>query len=111
MTFSLGELFQLNWLRRQVESLPVAGQWHAISRTNLRDELFTHLNGMVEGVLSGHGRKKDPVKAWVDAHGARVHEVSTMLAQMRSHGEMDYATLAVALRALGQLADEKPNEQ
>ena len=66
---------------------------------------------MVESVLTGHGRKKDPVASWIESRGARVPEISTMLAQMRSQGEMDYATIAVALRALGQLADDTSNEQ
>jgi glutamate dehydrogenase len=111
ISFALGEMFKFNWLRREIESQVVAGQWHAISRANLRDELFTHHNRMVESVLMQHGRKKDPVAAWTQAHSAGVQEVSTMLAQMRSQGEMDYATIAVALRALGQLADDTPNEQ
>jgi glutamate dehydrogenase len=101
--FGLGERLELNWLRRQVESLKVGGQWHAMSRANLRDELFAHHNAIVEHVLQAHGRKKDPVGAWTLERDAEVDRLSRMLAAMKKQAEMDYATLAVAVRALGQL--------
>ena len=106
ISFALGDLFDLNWLRREIESLLVSGQWHAMSRTNLRDELFGHHNRMVERVLAEHGRKKEPVAAWAQAHGKRIEEASTMLSRMKNQDEMDYATLSVAVRALGHVADD-----
>ena len=104
--FGLGDALELKWLRRQVEALAVGGQWHAISRANLRDELFTQHNRLVECVLQVGGRKRDPLAAWLSAHSERVGEVQEMLRQMRKEGEMDYATLAVAVRSLAQLADD-----
>ena len=103
MFFGLGERLELNWLRRQVESLKVRGQWHAMSRANLRDELFAHHNEIVEKVLQVHGRKKDPVGAWAQNCAAELDRLARMLAAMKKQTEMDYATLAVAVRALGQL--------
>jgi glutamate dehydrogenase len=104
--FGLGDALELKWLRRQVEALEVGGQWHAISRANLRDELFTQHNRLVECVLQVGGRKRDPLAAWQSAHSERVGAVQGMLRQMVNQGGMDYATLAVAVRALAQLADE-----
>ena len=104
--YGLGERLEINWLRRQVEMLDVAGQWHAMSRANLRDELFTQHNRLVESVLKQSGRKKDPVATWFERHQDAVDKVSYMMSRMRSQGEMDYATLSVAVRALGRLADQ-----
>ena len=104
--FGLGELLELRWLRRQVEALPVMGQWHAMSRSNLRDELFTQQNRLVERVLQGEGRKRDPVTAWHEANQERVQVVQKMLTHMKNHVEMDYPTIAVAVRSLGQLVDD-----
>jgi len=104
--FGLADAFELRWLRRQVESLNVVGQWHAMSRANLRDELFTQHNRLVERVLQADGRKKDPAGAWLQAHEEQVEKLKHMLSHMRNHVEMDYPTIAVAVRALGQLADE-----
>jgi glutamate dehydrogenase len=104
--FSLGELLDLKWLRRQVETLQVIGQWHAMSRANLRDELFTAQNRLVESVLQSGGRKRDPVAAWAEAHAERVASMQKMLNHMKNSVEMDYPTIAVAVRSLGHLVDE-----
>jgi glutamate dehydrogenase len=104
--FGLGDALELKWLRRQVESLNVVGQWHAMSRANLRDELFSQHNRLVERVLQADGRKRDPVAAWTETHAERVGQVQKMLAEMRKQTEMDYPILAVAVRSLGQLADD-----
>jgi len=104
--FGLGDLLELKWLRRQVEALAVVGQWHAISRANLRDELFTQHNRLVECVLQAAGRKRDPLGVWEGAHAERIAAVQKIIRQMKNEGEMDYATLAVAVRSLAQLADD-----
>ena len=104
--FGLGDLLELRWLRRQVEALPVVGQWHAMSRSNLRDELFAQQNRLVERVLQSAGRKRDPVAAWHEDNRQRVENVQKMLQHMKNHVEMDYPTIAVAVRSLGQLADD-----
>ena len=57
-------------------------------------------------MLQQGGRKQDPVSAWLQQHRALMDKVGKMLNRMKSAGEMDYATLAVAVRALQQLADE-----
>ncbi|MBT8057617.1 MAG: NAD-glutamate dehydrogenase [Xanthomonadales bacterium] len=106
ITFALGKQVELDWIRRHIEALEVKGPWHAMSRASLRDELLHNHNLLVQQVLVAHGRKKNPVGAWLDAHGARVHELRTMLTRMKNQGEMDFATLSVAVRALGQAAEE-----
>ncbi|HET6593036.1 MAG TPA: NAD-glutamate dehydrogenase domain-containing protein, partial [Xanthomonadales bacterium] len=104
--FGLGDALELKWLRRQVEALDVVGQWHAMSRANLRDELFTQHNRLVECVLQADGRKQDPLAAWMSSNRDRVQSVQKMLGEMRKQAVMDYPTIAVAVRSLGQLADD-----
>ena len=53
--------------------------------------------------MEEHGRKKDPVGAWTEECAADVDRLSRMLGAMKKQTEVDYATLAVAVRALGQL--------
>ena len=105
IAFGLGDVIEFNWLRRQISSLDVAGQWHAMSRANLRNELFADENRLVERILNDHGRKKDPVQAWSEAHHLALERVVNMIVSMKSQPEMDYATLSVAVRALGKLVD------
>jgi len=101
--FGLGDALNMKWLKKHVESLKVAGQWHAISRANLRDGLFSTHNHLVERVLQSEGRKKDPVGAWLEANQDETKPVLEMLNDMKKGAKMDYPTLSVAVRALDQL--------
>jgi len=102
----LGNSMNLRWMMRQVESLEVLGQWHAQARTNLRDELFTQHNHLVERILQAAGDERDPVAAWIDANRSCVQRPMDMMHDMRNLAEMDYATIAVAVRSLAQLVNE-----
>jgi glutamate dehydrogenase len=108
--FGLGEVLDLKWLKKQVESLNVSGQWHAISRSNLRDELFLTHNNLVERVLLSDGKKKDPVEAWMASHKEVVRPVLHMLSDMKKTGGMDYPKVSVAVRALEQLVIKTDDE-
>jgi len=103
---SLGDSLNLRWLMRQLESLEVLGQWHAQARSNLRDELFTQHNHLVERILQSAGDEPDPVAAWIEKNRSCVQRPMDMMHDMRNHAEMDYATVAVAVRSLAQLVNE-----
>ena len=104
--FGLGEALDLKWLKEHVESLQVARQWHAISRANLRDELFSVHNHLVKRVLQSDGRKKDPVGSWMETNRETIKPVRDMLIDMKKSDEMDYPTISVAVRALEKLVME-----
>ncbi len=102
----LSVALNLRWLMRQVESLEVLGQWHAQARANLRDELFTQHNHLVERILQATGDETDPVAAWIEANRAHVQRPMDMMHDMRNSSEMDYATIAVAIRSLARLVNK-----
>ncbi|TNF88682.1 MAG: NAD-glutamate dehydrogenase, partial [Gammaproteobacteria bacterium] len=104
--FGIGEALELSWLRQGVEQLEVHGRWHALSRANLRDELFSEHNRLVECVLHTAARRRDPVAFWIARNEEGVATVKKMLTDMQNNAEMDYPTLAVAVRALGELGKE-----
>jgi len=103
---SLGDAMNLRWLMRQVESLEVLGQWHAQARGNLRDELSTQHNRLVERILQAAGDERDPVAVWIETNRSCVQRPMDMMHDMRSQAEMDYATVAVAVRSLAHLVNE-----
>jgi glutamate dehydrogenase len=102
--FGLGDALGLHWLRSRVESLEVAGQWHARARANLRDELFTQHNLLVEQILHNKQKNVDLLANWMKVHSQPVNEVLEMIQDMRNNSSMDYATIAVAVRSLARLA-------
>jgi glutamate dehydrogenase len=101
--FGLGESLGLKWLKGHIESLSVDGQWHAHARGNLRDELHSHHRQLVNRVLDAFGEKDDPVAGWTAEHQVDIDRVLEMMQDMRNLTQMDYATLSVAVRSLGQL--------
>ncbi|MCP4048090.1 MAG: NAD-glutamate dehydrogenase [Gammaproteobacteria bacterium] len=101
--FGLGKSLGLNWLRRSVEKLSVEGQWHALARGNLRDELYSQHRMLAGRVLEAFPNEKDPLKRWLKDNAADVERISIMLKDMQTLGAMDYAVASVAVRSLDQL--------
>ena len=101
--FGLGDRLGLKWLRESVEKLPVAGQWHAHARGNLRDELYSQHRRLAGRVLEAFPDEKDPVKRWIETNALAVERVSLMLNDMQDLPSMDYATVSVAVRSLERL--------
>lgn len=101
--FGLGDELGLKWLRGNVETLPVEGQWHAHARANLRDELYTQHRKLTGSVLETCAGEKDPVKAWMQANSGEVRSILGMIKDMQKLVSMDYATVSVAVRALNHL--------
>jgi glutamate dehydrogenase len=100
---ALSATLGLKWLRNLLEELRVHGQWHAQARANLRDELYDHQRDLALCVLESGASGAAAVAQWSERHAQEVQRVTDMLADMRNLPEMDYATLAVAVGALGQL--------
>jgi len=100
--FELGDQLHLEWLRNQVESLPVDGRWHANARGSLRDELNEQHRALVRQVLR-YSNGDERVRVWCEAHQGPLKYAQNMLADMRAAALTDYATVSVAIRRLSQL--------
>jgi len=103
--FGLGESLRLKWLREQFENLPVEGQWHALARANLRDELFSLQNVLVEQILQEQGKRHNAVSLWSEKRAGDVDKVVKMMQDIAKLPVMDYATASVAVRSLEALAN------
>jgi len=105
--FSLSDALHTKWLMDQVELLPVEGRWHAQARGALRDELQQQQSTLVGQVLAtapaGKGAT-DAVGEWLSREDSTLRYTLAMFADMRNLRGMDYATLLVAVRRLGQIA-------
>ncbi len=103
--FKLDQTFRFGWLMSMVESLPVSGQWHAHARGGLRYELYHHHRQLTANLLSQNdsGSADQRVRAWRGDHRTQAEFFQNMLVDMKRTGEMDYAKVSVAVRALDQL--------
>ena len=103
--YELGEALDLEWLRGQIEALPVEGAWHAQARGSLLDELNAQHRALAVQVLAVAGDRTDisPVKAWLERDDATLKYTRTMLAEILTQNA-DYPIASVAVRRLAQLA-------
>ena len=103
--YELGESLDLEWLRGQIEALPVEGHWHAQARGSLLDELNHQHRALALQVLTLASERKDvsPVQAWLQRDDATLQYTRSMLAEILTQNA-DYPIASVAVRRLAQLA-------
>ncbi|MEY2151513.1 NAD-glutamate dehydrogenase [Rhodanobacter sp. 115] len=103
--YELGEALDLEWLRDQIEALPVEGHWHAQARGSLLDELNHQHRALASQVLALAGESKgvSPVQAWLQRDDATLQYTRSMLAEILTQNA-DYPIASVAVRRLAQLA-------
>ncbi|HWN07344.1 MAG TPA: NAD-glutamate dehydrogenase [Steroidobacteraceae bacterium] len=105
--FGLGAELGLDWLRDQIERLPVDGHWQAVARGALREELYLLQRRLSDRVLAGktRGDAREQVTGWIAAGGEAVAGISRMVREMRATGSADFPTVSVAVRALRRLVE------
>jgi glutamate dehydrogenase len=104
--FDLGGALDIEWLRTQIEKLPVESRWHAQARGALRDELAVQQRAMVSQILaSQQGRQgaDGAVSAWLQRDDPQLQFTRGMLDEIRGV-DVDYPIASVALRRLAQIA-------
>jgi glutamate dehydrogenase len=105
--FETGARTGLDWLRGEINRLPVEGPWQATARTGLRDAAMRLHRRLAERVLSrgGRGTAEERVAAWQEAAGKDLAHWQRTLADMRAAGAADFATLTVGVESLRKLAE------
>lgn len=107
MYFEIGARVGLDWVRDQIEQLSVDGPWQAIARTGLRDAAMRIHRRLAERVLSrtDSGAAHARVAQWLQAGGDELAHWQRTLADMRSTGATDFASLSVGVEAVRKLTD------
>jgi glutamate dehydrogenase len=105
--FGLGAAIGLDWIRGEIERLPVEGHWQALARGTLREEAYLLQRRLADQVL-GRRRTGDVarrIESWLKTGDAAHEYVTRTVREMRATGSADFATLSVALQAVRQLAE------
>ncbi|MBV8342007.1 MAG: NAD-glutamate dehydrogenase, partial [Gammaproteobacteria bacterium] len=105
--FEVGTRTGVDWLRARIEKLTVEGPWQAIARTGLRDAALRVHRRLTERVLARRerGSAQARVNAWVESAGKDLTHWEHMLADMRTAGAGDFATLTVGIESVRKLAN------
>ncbi len=103
--FGLAEALDLDWLRSEIESLPVESRWHAQARGSLLDELNQQHRALAAQVVAWDRELPADklVAAWLDRDDATLKYTRTMLTEILSQ-TADYPIVSVAVRRLALLA-------
>jgi glutamate dehydrogenase len=105
--FEVGARVGLDWLRDQIERLPVDGQWQAIARTALRESAGAIHRKAADRVLAlaKSGRPEARVSAWADSAGEDLARWQRILNEMQAADMSDFATLSVGIDSVRRLTD------
>jgi glutamate dehydrogenase len=108
--YELGEALDLEWLRGQIEALPVEGHWHAQARGSLLDELNQQHRALAQQVLTLASDRTgvSSVQAWLQRDDPTLQYTRSMLAEILTQNA-DYPIASVAVRRLAQLAQVQVN--
>jgi glutamate dehydrogenase len=107
MYAELSDRLGIIWMNRCVESLEVEGRWHAIARSNLRDEFYRIRRDIVIDVLTARtrGTPTERFNRWMERNALAIRKFDAILAEMRLKNDIDFATLSVASQELRKLSD------
>jgi glutamate dehydrogenase len=105
--FRVGDALRLDWVADQIESLRVEGIWQAKARGSLRDNLFSLHRTLCANIINCAKPQKDTgaaVDAWLAARAESAQHFSSTLDEMQAGGQLDFATVSVALQEIRRLA-------
>jgi glutamate dehydrogenase len=89
-----------------VSELARGDRWHALARLTLRDDLYASLRKITLDALHTGDVGVDPattIAAWERRNSARLSRARATLNEISDPGNLDLATLSVAVRALARL--------
>jgi len=104
--FEIGRGLALDWIRDQIENLQVEGRWQAVARGTLRDNLYQLQATLTDQVIRNHRGTNpvDRVSTWLTRHQSQISHANQTLSDMRAGGNLDFATLSVALQEIRKLS-------
>jgi glutamate dehydrogenase len=107
LSFVLADRLGFEWLRRHIAALPRADRWQTEARAALRDDFYDSQRALADAALAATAPTSTPevrVDEWLAAHRDEVARFRQVVGDIETAGEFDLAALAVARRALRELA-------
>jgi len=105
--FELGESLDLNWFAEAIADLKPASHWQALARESFREDLDWQQRALTIGVLRLAEKPEDVparVESWLVDNAPMIERWKSMLAEIKTVREPEYAMFSVALRELLDLA-------
>ena len=107
--FRVGDALRLDWISDQVDGLRVEGMWQAKARGSLRDNLYGLHRALCASMIKCARPDRDArvtVAEWLAVRAERAGHFNQTLEEMRAGGQLDFATLSVALQEIRRLVQD-----
>jgi glutamate dehydrogenase len=105
--YELGEKLGLSWLKQQIDQLGAEGQWQAVARGTLRDNLYVLQRRLTAAALTEKGSQPAArLSKWMTRRATEVDHLKRVLVDMRTGTSPDFATLSVALQSVRRIGGE-----
>jgi glutamate dehydrogenase len=104
--FALADRLAMDELLHAVTQLDRDDRWHALARLALRDDLQGAVRSLTQRVLEIGLPDESPdvkIRDWASSNASSIGRVESTLADIRSTGSLDLATLSVAARQIRSL--------
>jgi glutamate dehydrogenase len=97
----------LSWLKQQIDSLSVDGQWQSVARETLRDNLYALQRKLATAaVMEKGGTAIGRLEKWMARRSGEIDYLKRVLIDMRTGASPDFATLSVALQSVRRIGGE-----
>lgn len=106
--FEIGDLFHIDWLRKQARFMPSDDRWQSEATNGLVDQLYSCQAFLAARVL--RDTKKTAKKGqtllhkWAEGQNGRVEKLDPLFVELRRSGTIDLAMLIIAEQRLRNLA-------
>jgi glutamate dehydrogenase len=104
--YALSAHLDIDRMLSLVSELERGDRWHGLARLALRDDLYAALREITLEALHAGDVGVDPattIAAWEQENSARLSRARVTLDEISNAGNLDLATLSVAVRALARL--------
>jgi glutamate dehydrogenase len=103
--YRAGHVFHIDWLERQIESLPSETRWQRWATLSLEQELMSLRRAIVERVLSDMGDDDidGAFAAFADETAVEQARLSRLMGVLRKDGVSESAAVIVAIRQIDTL--------
>jgi glutamate dehydrogenase len=106
--YRVGQVFHIDWLERQIETLPAETRWQRWAALSIEQELMRLRRAIVERILAadvGDGDIDAAFAAFAGSTEVEQARLSRLISAIRKDGVSDVATVIVAIRQIETLVE------
>jgi glutamate dehydrogenase len=102
--FAITDAFRISQVEDAAGSIATSDYYEGMALSRAIDTIGAARRGMAAAALGGHGKKGDPVSAWLEAGGERIGKTRERLMALTEGGDITVSRLTVASGLMSDLA-------